>query len=644
VQFEEKLVKSEEEKKEIHDTAVRLQQTLQEELQQQRQKLTEAEARAQEKGLQEAQEWSQQLARLEEHKAAAEALRTELLVTSQKLEQTDAGMQKLGLERESLMDELSALRKEMEIEKQRMAVREEEVNTIMSASSTEEDELERRLAAVEKERQQAELTITQLRCAKDESSNEFEALASQLENLSLELEHTKRCLVDTGTDSDSKLKALEAKLQETLAENMALGKQGRDLLTPLMTNPSVRSITTDHASRRCSIGDSSTRSNSDLSDMGKVISASHVHFTQKIKQRVDGLEMARDQLALEYRKSYDAMVEEKDGLEEQLESRNAVELETARSKLKASYARLDDDDTGINAMVSTESEGHVGGFHMQDSRLVAEHAERRSNRRSQIQYRHESQFQALSEDYDKKIETMLESDAMIESDLSIAPERFEELSDRLHSTTNSPAAVRQRPLRTASSRDYLHGDSVARSAYQQQPWHSVDSYARKRVESPSGFGGASFSPLRPQTADAQGITRKSSHSRLSSFMGRLHSPFGSSRSSRSSTGTRTSRPGSARPRSGQRVVSTPPPKSRPEYNRHNLSDVSSSTLVRNSRLQRPMTADAEMDFSIAPAQFEALQQGQEVESYGERGRTVEQHKSARMLRCISGSIRKKMSS
>jgi hypothetical protein len=66
-----------------------------------------------------------------------------------------------------------------------------------------------------------------------------------------------------------------------------------------------------------------------------------------------------------------------------------------------------------------------------------------------------------------------------------------------------------------------------------------------------------------------------------------------------------------------------------------------------------MTAEArehaDMDFSIAPAQFEALQEGKELKSEGLSERRtsavgVEQHKSPKILRHISGSIRKKMSS
>jgi hypothetical protein len=66
-----------------------------------------------------------------------------------------------------------------------------------------------------------------------------------------------------------------------------------------------------------------------------------------------------------------------------------------------------------------------------------------------------------------------------------------------------------------------------------------------------------------------------------------------------------------------------------------------------------MTAEArehaEMDFSIAPERFEALQEGKREEE-GRRGSTVagpeqqQSSKSPRILRHISGSIRKKMAS
>ena len=70
-----------------------------------------------------------------------------------------------------------------------------------------------------------------------------------------------------------------------------------------------------------------------------------------------------------------------------------------------------------------------------------------------------------------------------------------------------------------------------------------------------------------------------------------------------------------------------------------------------------MTAEArehaDMDFSIGPERFEALQQGKmtqnEEMAVERRGSSAvkgesEQHKSPKMLRHISGSIRRKMKS
>ncbi|KAG9889498.1 hypothetical protein KCU94_g15661, partial [Aureobasidium melanogenum] len=127
------------------------------------------------------------------------------------------------------------------------------------------------------------------------------------------------------------------------------------------------------------------------------------------------------------------------------------------------------------------------------------------------------------------------------------------------------------------------------------------------------------------------------------------SPFSSSRSSRSSAS------GPSRPHTtGHRVVSTPPPSTRPEYPKHSISE---GTVVGRNNVRRPMTADDhqvadDMDFSIAPERFEALREGQELTSVelSRRGSVVgsehqhPQHKSPKILRHISGSIRRKMAS
>jgi len=588
-------------------------------------------------------------------KAAIEGLRGELMVTSQRLEQTETDMKKIIEERQSLIEELDALRREMENERQRQVAleeerrtaTEEERRTTLNKRLIEEQELEARLASVENERQETAHTIAQLTTEKDDSSKEFDILASRLEKLTIELEQTKQSLVDNGTDSDSKLKTLEAQLQETLAENAVLSKQqGQGLLRPVTPlNKSVpysRSTSVGGVSQR-SGADYFAHSDSEFSDMGKVITAGEVLFTQRIREHVDHLEQARDHLNQEYQQRFETMLDDKAQREERLELQHTTELEAARNKLRANYAQPV--DAGIKKMVPLQYEGHVDELHVEETRLASEHAERLANRRSQIQRQHQSQFQALSDEYDKKMAELLGEKEMLDSDLSIGPERFEEMSeqiDRLHSATQSPASVqRHRPLRSVTSNDYLNqGDRNAHL------WRNVETYAPTRSESPGVA-----SPMRPQSADPQGsLRRKTSQSRLGSFMGKISSPFNSTRSSRSSASS--SRPGSARPRTGQRVVSTPPPSTRPEYSKHGFSE-GASTLGRSST--RPMTAEArehaDMDFSIAPAHFEALQEGKELKSEGLSERRtsavgVEQqaHKSPKILRHISGSIRKKMSS
>jgi hypothetical protein len=349
------------------------------------------------------------------------------------------------------------------------------------------------------------------------------------------------------------------------------------------------------------------------------------------------LEQARDRLNDVYKQKYDAMVDETARREEQLESQHTTELEAARKKLRANHPQP------VEA-ASTPIDNDE--FQTKDNRLVLEHAERLANRKSQIQHHHQQQFSALSEEYDKKIAEMLGENDTLDSDLSIGPERFEEMSeqiDRLHSATNSPASVRHRPLRSQTSIDHL----LQGSGNNQHLYRNLETYRPStRAESP-GRGTS-----RPTSAaSAQGsLRRKTSHGRLSSFIGRMSSPFSSSRSSRSSV----SGAGGARPQTsthqGHRVVSTPPPSSRPEYFTHSVSE-GSSTLGRR---HRPMTAEArehaDMDFSIAPERFEALQEGgAKTREEARRGSAVggaEQspHKSPKILRHISGSIRKKMTS
>ncbi|KEQ70944.1 hypothetical protein M436DRAFT_52291 [Aureobasidium namibiae CBS 147.97] len=561
-------------------------------------------------------------------------------------------MQNLAEEGQNLTIDLDALRKEMESEKQRQIATEEERIMTLNKRQIEEKRLETKLATVETERQEAAATIAQLTSEKDDTSKEFDALASQLENLTIELDQTKQSLIDNGTDSDSKIKTLEDKLQETLVENAALSKQSQFLRPTTPANKTIsysRSASVGSLSQRSGAEDYFGRSESDVSDMGKVIFANESLFVQKIKEQVDSLEQARDKLNDVYTQRYDAMVDETARREEQLESQHASELEAARNKLRASHSQPL--DTGIQPSTSTFFASNE--FQAQDNRLVLEHAERLANRKSQVQHHYRLQFTALSEDYDKKITELLGEKEMLDSDLSIGPEKFEEMSeqiDRLHSATNSPASIRHRPLRSQTSIDHLLQGSSGSGGGSQRLYRNTETYRpNTRGESPGGM------TSRPQSStSAHGsLRRKTSHGRFSSFIGRVSSPFSSSRSSRSSvSGAANSRPNTTG-HTGHRVVSTPPPSSRPEYFTHSISE-GSSTLGRAQ--VRPMTAEArehaDMDFSIGPERFEALQQGNltqnEETAVGRRGSAAkgesEQHKSPKMLRHISGSIRRKMKS
>ncbi|KAI9683995.1 MAG: hypothetical protein M1822_005822 [Bathelium mastoideum] len=257
-----------------------------------------------------------------------------------------------------------------------------------------------------------------------ELSQQNEQLREQLSDLRLELVRTRAAGNTKRTPSkpaqpevsrQATLKALEGEPRpEKAAKQKAQYSKKREA--------SPRSF--DDYLRRAEV---------ELSDLGKAISANESLFAQKIREHVDDLQKAKDQLSQEYKTKYERILQERTKLEQKLASKQAEDLAEARSKLIAQYTNDPDVTKGDERMARIESltPQRKQALKEADAELVAEHDHKLATRRSQLELKHEADVQNLGEQFEAKIAQILKDRANLEADLSISPDEFEQLSRTL---------------------------------------------------------------------------------------------------------------------------------------------------------------------------------------------------------------------
>ncbi|KAK4990707.1 hypothetical protein LTR28_001434, partial [Elasticomyces elasticus] len=249
----------------------------------------------------------------------------------------------------------------------------------------------------------------------------------------------------------AQLGSLQAQLQQARAESDALRdirserRKERRLVTPDQ-NRGYGRAGPDRGLKRQSFEEYLHHARIELSELGSVISANELLFAQKIQEHVGDLQMAKDQLADEYKQKLDALLEERARLEKDVAVRQATELATARDRLAASYS-VETTEVSDGTLVQEElTPQRATALKAADARLVAEYNRRVVKRQSQLALKHAEEFQALTEQYDARIAVLLGDKDKLDGDLSIEPDRYEQLSSEIVARSTLLVAERERSV------------------------------------------------------------------------------------------------------------------------------------------------------------------------------------------------------
>ena len=175
------------------------------------------------------------------------------------------------------------------------------------------------------------------------------------------------------------------------------------------------------------------RAEVELSDLGKAISANETLFAQKIREHVGDLQKAKDQLSREYKAKHEAMLQARAELEEKLATKHAEDLAKARAELVAQYTTGTQNPRGDENLANIEelTPRRKQALREADAQLVADHDHTLATKKSQLEIKLEENVQTLEKQFDAEFSRLLKDRANLETDLSISPDHFEQMSKSL---------------------------------------------------------------------------------------------------------------------------------------------------------------------------------------------------------------------
>ncbi|KAF1344589.1 hypothetical protein BDV97DRAFT_57310 [Delphinella strobiligena] len=500
---------------------------------------------------------------------------------------------------EAVTSEMSStLAERLELLSQLEALQRDYIDT-----SSARDSLASQLAFAEEERQKSAESVLELLSDREEHIREREVLTSKMNELHIELEQSKGLQAAEGdADLQRKLKDLQTKLENALAENASLRTQQQDtwMNREMTEHNRIAHSTGEHRS----FEEYLDQAQSELSELGRVITHNESLFAAKIQQHVGEMQHAKDQLAREYKEKFDALVAQRAQLEDHAQSQQATELEAARETLRGNYERSNTDSNHRTNPPELSNRPHED-FHEADSRLVVEHRRELTNKKSKIAIRHAFEFQQLSDEYDRQIAQLTGDKNKLQSDLSIEPARYERLAGELDAISEQLASERPRSGSPMSYRRISSPTSLRRvpgsdSVRSVSPTDSMRRFGRTPEGARSPREGMRYSRTRHRSVEPTKMQTQKQH----------RTPIKATTSTRLSTpsaGTASINGG----RSPSRVMSTPRTPRTPGGNARTDSD----GPVPRRTVERPRTsekwvspADAKkndaIDFGVDPLDFE----------------------------------------
>lgn len=359
--------------------------------------------------------------------------------------------------KEAAEEQLVALQRERDdvtgqLEKVQSSLREHQRRSSIGASTPRSRNAREELAALqsqtttlEEDRATARLNLQKHVDEKNELSRQNDFLVKELEALLAQRSRGRApfskktdALLQTDPVAASEPKVNIAAVQHikderrrSLGQRPVTPKTPKTPKTPLSLERRQAKDEIDMAWHTRSFEDYLLSAQTELSELGSVITANENLFAAKIQEHVGELQRAKDQLAADYKTRLEGLTADKEHMEQMVTSQHANAFAKERKKLVARYGADYDEPNAADGARNGLPVGDAYDLRTAEESLVQDFNRRIAKRKSQIALKHAEEFQNVTREYDRKVAELLTSRRKLEGDLSVDPSQFEQEYDEL---------------------------------------------------------------------------------------------------------------------------------------------------------------------------------------------------------------------
>jgi hypothetical protein len=265
------------------------------------------------------------------------------------------------------------------------------------------------IARLEQELAAAQLLAQRRQDEKSEMVRQNDFLIKELEVLLAQRSHAKA----TSAGRSDAMVQTEQLISEPKVDSSAMRQIKADMqnaqrpLTPLTPDRRQAREEIDRAWHGRSFEGYLRQAQIELSDLDDVINANEVLFAEKLQEHVTDLQNAKDLLALEFQEKFDQLASEKARMEKMVTIKQQAAFAEERQRLIDIHSL----DFGENSEQSS-----AASLRKAEQQAVADFSKRLAHRKSEIALKHAEQFQALTREYDQRVDALLKGKGANSSD------------------------------------------------------------------------------------------------------------------------------------------------------------------------------------------------------------------------------------
>jgi hypothetical protein len=261
------------------------------------------------------------------------------------------------------------------------------------------------IARLEQELAAAQILAQRRLDEKSEMVRQNDFLIKELEVLLAQRSHAKA----TSTGRSDAMVQTEHLISEPKVDSSAMRQIKADMqssqrpFTPLTSDKRQAREEIDRAWHGRSFEGYLRQAQIELSELDDTINANEALFVQKLQEHVVDLQNAKDLLALEFQEKFDQLASEKVRMEKMVTIKQQAAFAEERQRLIDIHSL----DFGEHGEQNGLPQSSAASLRKAEQQAVTDFSKRLAHRKSEIALKHAEQFQALTKEYDQRVEALL---------------------------------------------------------------------------------------------------------------------------------------------------------------------------------------------------------------------------------------------